>query len=142
MVTRADVIREALSWEGVPWRHQGRLRETGIDCGGLVIVIGLELGLSDFNPTDYPPRPNGTFIRYFDEGWIRIKKVDMRPGDILIFNEARLPCHSGILATKYGKPSVVHAHATRRRVIHETLEEAKTVIGSATFAFKYEGLED
>ena len=31
MVTRADIVAEARSWLGVPWRHQGWRRETGCD---------------------------------------------------------------------------------------------------------------
>ncbi len=53
MATRGEVQTLARTWIGVPWRHQGRNR-SGIDCGGLVVKVGQELGL--LGPHDDPKR--------------------------------------------------------------------------------------
>ena len=38
------MILAARGWVGVPFRHQGRDRR-GVDCVGLIIAVGAELGL-------------------------------------------------------------------------------------------------
>jgi cell wall-associated NlpC family hydrolase len=59
VTTPAEVIREARTWRGVPFRHQGRDRN-GIDCIGLPIVILQALGAlpPDFEATDYARFPH------------------------------------------------------------------------------------
>lgn len=52
MVTRADVLRVSRSYVGMAFRSQGRGRPgegrcARIDCGGLVVCVGDDLGLSD-----------------------------------------------------------------------------------------------
>lgn len=47
MKTRADVIEEALSWIGTPYKHQASLKGVGCDCLGLVrgvwrVIVGEE----------------------------------------------------------------------------------------------------
>jgi cell wall-associated NlpC family hydrolase len=42
------IIAAARSWLGVPWRHQGRTRQ-GVDCAGLVVLVGRGLGLDDYD---------------------------------------------------------------------------------------------
>ena len=143
MATRQEVIEHALSYEGVRWIHVGRSREHGVDCGGLIILTGQHFGmLGDDCPDNYPRRPNGTFVSLFQERMDQIKVSEAVPGDVLLFNDNLHPCHCGIMAEKWGKPSVIHAHALRRRVMHETLEEAQSVVGRPHFAFKYRGIED
>lgn len=142
MTTRAEVIEEALRWEGARWRHQGR-GVNGMDCAGLVIVVANALGISDYDVHDYPPRPDGTFLSHFDDHMDRVSGVaNARPGDVLIFNDHLHRCHCGIMARKHGRPSVVHAHAERRQVMHETLREAESVVGRPVRAYAFRGLED
>lgn len=144
MVTSEQVVEEAKTWIGTPWVHQGR-NHRGIDCAGLPILVGKALGLSDYDITNYPRRPDGTFVQHFADHMDSVKLRDIRPGDVVIFNEGRdraHPCHCGIVATKRGVMSVIHSHARRRQVIHERLEEAKSVVGRPGRAFRYRGLED
>lgn len=142
MTTRAEVIEEALGWTGTRWRHQGR-GVGGLDCAGLVIVVANALGISDYDVRDYPRRPDGTFLAHFDRKMERVRGVvNARPGDVLIFNDALERCHCGIMATKQGQPSVVHAHALRHQVIHERLDEAASVVGPPVRAYAFRGLED
>ena len=46
------IVAAARSWLGVPWRHQGRARQ-GIDCAGLVVLVGRGLGLTDYDTAAY-----------------------------------------------------------------------------------------
>lgn len=105
-------------------------------------MVGNGLGLISYNPVDYPRRPDGTFLSHFDKCLLRKRVRDIKPGDVIIFNDHYHPCHCGIVATKHGEVSVIHAHAGRGRVIHERLSEARSVVGRPVRAYEFPGLED
>ena len=53
-----DIIRVANWFVGVPYRHQGR-NKMGLDCAGLIIVVGDMLNLmKEDGPRGYPRRPD------------------------------------------------------------------------------------
>lgn len=141
MVTRQDIVNEARSWLGVRWTHQGRTRE-GIDCAGLVILVGRDLGLTHYDTTAYRRRPDhAKFIDYFlAGGGTRVPLVKARPGDVLLFTEQAYPCHSSIISEKNGVPHIIHAHLPRRGVVEEPLIEPWLSKRVAAFAFP--GVED
>ena len=56
------IIAAARSWLGVPWRHQGRTRQ-GVHCAGLVVLVGRELGLADYDTHAYGRRTRGPGLR-------------------------------------------------------------------------------
>lgn len=145
MVTRADIVAEARSYLGVPWRHQGRSRENGIDCAGLAVLIANKFELADdraYNHVDYPRRPDGTFVSYFRHYAKAKNPADAKDGDMLIFSEGRHPCHVGVRSTYHGHPGVIHAHAGMRQVVEQTLESAKGIIGKPVFCFEFNDVED
>jgi cell wall-associated NlpC family hydrolase len=45
MLDRQHIVDTARGWLGVPYRHQGRRKDKGVDCVGLIIGVGAELGL-------------------------------------------------------------------------------------------------
>ena len=140
-MTRDEIVLEAQSWIGIPWRHQGRLR-SGIDCAGLIVVIGRDLGLTTYDPTGYPRRPDGTFVKEFRFALKEKRPLDAQVGDVMIFSQLNYPCHCGILSEYMEQPSVIHSHATRGKVIEETLEQAMNMIGKPIFCFEYPGVDD
>lgn len=145
MVSRSDIVAEARSWLGVPWRHQGRGRR-GVDCAGLVACVGLALGLTDYDTAAYARRPEGgAFLEHFRRAGRAKPLASMLPGDVLVFRGDVYPCHCGVLAERaYGRgrpvPTVVHAHALRRRVVEEPL--AGEWRGRLLLCFAYPGIED
>lgn len=64
MATGRDVVDEARSWVGAPFRHQGRSRH-GVDCVGLIIVVLQELKLieKNFEIINYGRLPSGELIK-------------------------------------------------------------------------------
>lgn len=141
MTTRAEILAEARSWLGTRWRHQGRTAQ-GIDCAGLVALVGGSLGLITHNPTDYPRRPDGSFLSHF-QSCLEQRSVRLaRPGDVLVFSDSGHACHCGIRGVKHGRPSVIHAHAQRRVVLEELLEPAASVLGPPIHCFAYPGVTD
>src|SRR5512134_2863655 len=137
-VTRLDVVIEARRWLGVPWRHQGRSR-AGIDCVGLIAVVARALGISSYDYTSYGRRAHGqAFVHHFAENMTPIRVTDALPGDVLLFADHAYPCHCGFSTRQFEQPHLLHAHATRRKVIEEPYigewpEKVK-------FAFRFRGV--
>jgi cell wall-associated NlpC family hydrolase len=112
-------VAAARSWLGVSWRHQGRTRQ-GVDCAGLVVLVGRELGLGNYDTAAYGRRPEGQgFVQHFRAAMDGVLLPEARPGDVLVFADAAYPCHCGFLTGKHDVPHLLHAHALRRKVIEE-----------------------
>jgi hypothetical protein len=140
-MNRDDILEKARSFIGVPWRHQGRTLENGIDCVGLPILVGQSLGKVPVLQADYPRRPDGTFVALFDDYLERRLVKDQTDGDILVFASGSHPCHCGIRSTFRNQPAVIHAHAGLRKVVEQTLESAEPLIGKPMAVFSFPGLE-
>ncbi len=59
----AEILAAARTWLGTPWRHQGRLKDAAVDCGGLILGVGNELRLLDFDTRAYGRIPDGQQLR-------------------------------------------------------------------------------
>lgn len=142
MVARADIVKAARSWLGVPWRHQGRSK-AGLDCAGLVVVVAHGLGLSDHDERGYGRRPERhSFIHHFAQHMDALNPKDVRPGDVILFREKARPytCHAALVAEDgAGRLTIIHAYARRRMVVEEPLT---TMWGLHTHAFRFRGIEE
>lgn len=118
MTTRADIVRNARTWLGVPFAHQGRSR-AGVDCGGLLIVVADEAGLCITPPAVYSQSPDPAVINTtLLANATRIPLDQIQPGDILRFSFAGDPRHVGI-ASDIG---VIHAWAKPGKVVEHRLD--------------------
>lgn len=146
MVTRADVVAEARSWVGVPFRHMGRDRR-GVDCIGLVVVVGRALGLPVVDwqgQGNYTRRGQGfDMVRHIiDTGTgLLVPLRDAGDGDVMVFAEAGIPCHAGIRTTRDGRPYFVQAlgKLSWMKVVETPLSDWEA---KARYAFRYQGMED
>lgn len=119
IITSERIVAEARAWLGVPWRHQGRTR-CGVDCVGLVVCVARGLDLSDYDSTGYGRRAQGQgFVEHFRSNMDAVPIPHARPGNVLVFADHAYPCHCGFLTERLGHPHLLHAHATRRKVIEE-----------------------
>lgn len=57
MTVGEKIITEARKWLGVKYSHQGRTREIGLDCGGLILVVARALELSELEELGYASYP-------------------------------------------------------------------------------------
>lgn len=139
---RQAIIDIARSHVGTPWRHQGRDWDTGVDCVGMPVLIGIERGYfsEDMRVADYPRRPNQTLISLFDFYLERVTPMDLQPADLLVFADSGTPCHCGFLFEQNGVPHIVHAHAHDRQIIEEPLSRAVQYLNKPVFRYKYKGL--
>ena len=133
------IIAEARSWLGVPWRHQGRTR-SGIDCVGLVVCVARALRLSDYDSTGYSRRAQGQgFVEHFRGNMDGVAIPEARSGDVLVFADQAYPCHCGFLTERLGHPHLLHAHATRRKVIEEPYAGEWPIKVKFAFRFRQSG---
>lgn len=119
MVTRKQFYEEARKWVGTPWKHQGR-NSAGIDCGGLMIVVARDLGLSYQDVEYYAREPTSSSLMNHIHGMLtKLPKNDIIPGTIGIFREGVYPCHIGIFSEKQGAPHIIHSLIKRRKTVEE-----------------------
>ena len=135
MVTRQQIVTEARKWIGTQFRHQGRRRGQGVDCVGLALCIGEDLGLHDVagSPllrTDYQrygSQPTTSIVH--DECCARLvrkelKNATIQPGDVLTLRVPILACHVAIVTNlAKGELGIVHAYAGSKKVVEHTLSE-------------------
>lgn len=125
-ITGADVERAGRRYLGVRWLHQGRSMQ-GLDCAGLVIRVGHDLGLTGFDTRDYARIPSGGQMR----ATMRAQCIELPPetepraGMIALMRFANEPQHVAIIATHpLGGLSLLHALTFERKVCEHRLDQA------------------
>jgi cell wall-associated NlpC family hydrolase len=120
MVTRAEIVACARSYDSVPYHHQGRIR-AGLDCIGLAIAVCRDLDLGDFDFTAYSREPDGvTLIAEIEKICIPVQKY--QTGDLLVFKIRRLPQHCGIVTDLMGE-GLIHAYQSIGKVAEHALTD-------------------
>lgn len=112
---RENIVAEARSWIGTPYRHQASLKGVGCDCLGL--VRGVFRAIWGDEPEAVPPYTpdwaeatgRDTLFAAATRHLITIDPVARRPGDVLLFRwRAGLPAkHAAIVVST---ATMVHAH--------------------------------
>jgi cell wall-associated NlpC family hydrolase len=138
MATRSQVIAEARSWIGTPWRHQGRTKGWSCDCVGVVIGVGVALGIfsEGFNVTGYSRAPDPTILRAHLEAHLDHVTGVMTGGDILLIAPSRRLPHHAAIYTFDG--TMIHAIDKKRGVREHRLDDRMTIAA----VYTYRGLED
>jgi len=135
---RSEILAKAREYKDTPFHWHGRLKGIGIDCAGLPICVGRELGLfpADFDLTGYGNYPQGmldTLRQHCTERPI----AEREPGDILCFRVRHDPQHAGIMTDLDGA-GVIHCSmrwAVREHILNQDWEDR--IVG----VFKYPGVE-
>lgn len=130
MVTRDQIVATARSYLGVRYHHQGRNR-AGLDCVGLVLAVGWELGLVAHDYDGYGPTPDGVMMRgEMGRHMVRIPVAEMRQGDVLLMRFELHPQHVAIVTELPEGLAIIHAHSRARRVVEHVIDatwRARTV---------------
>lgn len=91
---KLDIVRQARTWLGTPYHHQGRLKGVGVDCVGIIIGVGKELGIFDYDTKDYARSPNSNRMQAeLDFHFDRVPFTEIRAGDIGFFKFKAEPQH-------------------------------------------------
>lgn len=140
---REAFVTAARSYVGCPWLHMGRTRR-GIDCVGIIINAGLECGLHQYDDEIYYTRKSSgqDLLAPFRAHMIEMPLnrhvfTRFKPADLLIFKDKYYPQHVGILATRRGKPSLIHASIVHRKVHEEYITADWEHKAITAFRFKF-----
>ena len=129
-MTRAELLREAESWIGTPWRHQARLKGVGADCVGFVygVYVGTGGTVESEPPTDYPAtwhhwnKAERLYAEALAAGLVEKPKDELLPGDVILFRFRKGPAaHMGIMAED---GLFLHSYQTFDRIQYSRLDSA------------------
>lgn len=114
-MTRDDIVGEARSWVGTPYRHQASLKGAGADCLGLVrgvwrAIVGPEPEKPPAYTPDWSEMTGAETLlsaarRHLEE----IPVSEVQPGDLLLFRMA-LGAPAKHVAIVSGERRIIHAY--------------------------------
>lgn len=115
-----EVVAEARKFLGTPFRHQGRTMGVGIDCAGLIVGVGGNLGRLNFDTRAYSHMPDGvTMKRLCDTYLDRVDELGL--GHVLLMKFKKFAQHLAIVGD--GSPfSIIHAYAEPRKCVEHRLD--------------------
>lgn len=123
-VKREQIVAAARGWLGTRWHHQGRLKGVGTDCAGLVIGVGQELGLTEFDMTGYGHRPDSRELEQLCHDHMSpIPVASARPGDVLLIEVDKQPQHMAFKTEIDGAAGMIHAYAPLRQVVEHRIDD-------------------
>ena len=117
-VTRQQILESAEKLIGLPFVHQGRSAETGVDCVGLLVVMARMVGYPDIKDIEgYRRIPSSTVIKdTLSENLDEISVSDAKPGDVFLMRQGGLLArhasiyYSDALDIEKGiEPMILHA---------------------------------
>ena len=122
MITRDQIVETARSYLGVRFARSGRDRNRGIDCVGLLTLVGRDLGLDikDIINYDFEPRPD-EFLRIIRTQTNPVPMGVFRPGTVVLLKQSIYPMHCGILARTDDGLTIINANLHKRKVIEEPI---------------------
>ena len=140
MATLDEIVRQARSYVGTPYLHQGRTRH-GLDCAGLLVVVAHDLGLyPGVDHRSYGLLNDGSVVMDMAREHF-VPQREATPGLIGIFRSGGASRHYGIFGDHpAGGLSLIHAFSKIRRVAEMRFDgfwEKRLVA-----VFSYKGVED
>jgi len=131
MNKREQYIEALRSYIGTPFRHQGQSKQ-GMDCLGLLIAAGRDIGLEVPSNLTYMPNPDSgelekrskQFLRQLPYNRLQRVGNQIQPGDVLTFwiVERGQPKHFAVYTglDNHGRESVIHAYSRKQYGVIET----------------------
>lgn len=130
MITRDQIIDRAREYLGTPFKHQGRHIHRGVDCSGLCICVLRDLGITEFNITNYARLPDVGMFK------ANLRKVcgdpillnEAKPADIAFMVELQRNgtpkwLHIGFLTDLKGELGLIHSYIRNRGVVEHRLDD-------------------
>jgi len=95
-----EIIKEARTYLGVPWRHQGRSR-SGVDCVGFILLALIKSGIKMKEIRGYARTPDGVALKKIMDEEPTTENIklqdDIKVGDILLFRIRHHPQHVALV---------------------------------------------
>jgi cell wall-associated NlpC family hydrolase len=133
----ADILAEARTWLGVRYMWLGRDRQ-GIDCVGLPLCVGKNVGLTTFDSRAYgrDPQPRQLVEGLAKAGFTFVRAIE--PGDLALLKVHNQPRHCGIVEhDATGRIFLLHAWEPAGKVIREPYYPER--YGRLSLAYRFPG---
>jgi len=125
-----NIVACARSWLGTRFHHQGRLKKSeknkgGVDCLGLLIGVSAELNLpfTEQDETSYSHSPDTQKLREkLAHSLQEIPTENIKAGDILLLSIDDQPQHLAIVSDMADGLGIIHAYAPARAVVEHSLD--------------------
>ncbi len=123
------LIKEARSWIGTKFKHQGRVKISntdpgGCDCLGFILGLGIKTKtgqlLSEFDPKVYPRFLNSNLLQEQLDNLL-YKAENIETGDIILFKINIWPQHLAIVSAIEPHINIIHSYAQARMVVEQYL---------------------
>jgi cell wall-associated NlpC family hydrolase len=120
------IVHAAKLWLGTPFHLQGRVRNIGCDCLGLLMGIAKELNIKttdgtplvNFDRSDYHIIHDGKILE--DQLDKLLEQTDqIEEGSLLLLEYDKNPQH---LAIASSENSMIHAHIKHRKVVEHSID--------------------
>lgn len=124
-MTREDVVREALTWEGTPYHHHARVKGVGVDCAQLPAAVYEAVGIIPHLSPRYSEqwmmsRDEELYLSYVFPYAREITRDEVAPGDFGIWKYGRTFSHGAIVIEP---PVVLHAVISGRAVVRANMDQ-------------------
>lgn len=125
-----QIVNSARGWLGTRFHHQGRLKKSennkgGVDCLGLLIGVSAELNLpfTEQDETSYSHSPDTQKLREkLAHSLQEINISEINSGDILLLNIDGQAQHLAIVSDMADGLGIIHAYAPARAVVEHALD--------------------
>ena len=121
---RAQVVSEALSWQGTPYHHCADVLGAGVDCAMLLVRVyaACELIPADLDPRPYAPdwhlhRSEEAYLGWLAQHAQLQEGGEPEAGDIVVWRFGRCFSHAAIVLERGPRAMVIHAWRPGRRVM-------------------------
>ena len=88
MIDNLQIIATARTWLGTNFHHQGRIKNVGVDCIGLIIGVAAELGVVLPDRQNYARQPDESELQTALES--HFKKCELQLGAIAQIGRAHV----------------------------------------------------
>jgi cell wall-associated NlpC family hydrolase len=129
----SEIVRVARSWVGTKFHHQGRKKNIGVDCIGLIVGVAQELGLPTSDRLNYARQPDESELQNALDS--NLQKCGLQVGAIALFSIDNRAQHVGIISNYNEHFGVIHAYIQARKVVEHTLDRQwqKRIISCYSF---------
>ena len=112
MTIRQSIVVEALSWEGTPYHHHGRIKGVGVDCAMILAEVYYAVGLLEdrVEPGIYPPDWHQHQYHELYREWLERYADQVNeplPGDVALYKFGHVASHAAIVIDW---PQVIQAY--------------------------------
>ena len=114
MITNTQIVPVARTLINTPYAHHGRTPQVGVDCIGVVILVGHQLELFDYDYLNYSRDADGSLIRIVEKHCQPLPTIT--EGAIAVFKLSAIPHHVGIISKFRESWGLIHAYQNTGKV--------------------------